>query len=676
MVAMEVLFLNNLLKATEDLGEDEILFSPVGPWTGSLRKEIGVIVEDDEEIENLTDSDFDSLIEYFGIFHKFLKMDEIFLYALKPRLILDSWNDLLGRVRKNERYLKSDISKDAELITFLGRLLGKYDLLVCNNLLTHINTLEKEFVRSIVEGEVSEKLAKGEVGKRGYYIEAIRNMVGIYELLKEPTLVASIPQSVKEKGVSGIIGHIREGNVYVESVAKRKNILTIFYADHRRKGIEIETNMSVEYDTDLVYVVFVGVHNVLSGKNYLIGFPFFKGKISKITSIFRPVISTYRGSSSFVEIKRKEKTRTGKSGFLAELKVETFEVNAFYASNFRVIEEEGKKRNIWLHEGYGNKVVQARASRSEEGREAKYNEYKICDIEVRGDGSLSVRTDYNKAIEVLIMPTFGGQDVEELREMIDKGNIVIGGRILKEYSKGSGGREVILEDKKNLGEVDKYIAYTLIKFLEKALEKAAKYKSRDSLSFTLSKEKEEEKSLIDTIKTPFIYYKARRTLESLKKIVNLCFESEGRKYHVKTHDIKDPKEMTRKAVNGALYSTGIEPDGLRGVNKSIVDVLKLISYSYPLMDRPNIESLLEKLKNLANIIFSTEDAPLDEISVLISKINPDELDKSSEHGTVPSISAVFLVEGDAIKAYVKGHGNNWQGVKRLRIGLGDIEVNI
>jgi len=669
---MEIVFVNNLLEAAKDLEDDEILFSPLGPWTGSLRKEIGVIVEDDEEIESLTDSDFDSLIEYFGIFHKFLKMDEIFLYALKPQLILDSWNDLLGRVRKNERYLKKDIPWDAELITFLGRLLGKYDLFVCNNLLTHINTLEKEFVRSIVEGEVSEKMAKGEVGKRGYYIEAIRNMVGTYELLKKPTLVASIPQSVKEKGVSGIVSHIKEGSVYVESVAKRRSILTIFYADHRRKGIEIETNMSVEYDTNRVYLVFVKFLNILSGKTYLIGFPFFKGKISKIISIFRPIISTLPNSNSFIEIKKKEENRTGKGGFLAELKVETFEVNTFYASNFEVIEEKGKRREIALHERYGNKVVQVRASRSKEGRE-EYNEYKICDIEVRGDGSFSVRTDYNKAMEVLIMPTFGGQDLEELRQTIDKGNIVISGRILREYSKGSGARDMILEDRKNLGEVDKYIAHTLIKFLKKA----AKCESWGSSSFTLSREKEEEKALMDTIKTPFIHYKTGRTLESLKKIVDLCFESEGKRYYVKTHDIKeDPKEMTRKALSGALYSTGIDPDGLRGENKSIVEVLKLISYSYPLMDRPNIESLLEKLKNMANIVFSTEVAPLDEISILISKINPDDLEVSREYDNTPSISALFLVEGDVIKAYVKGHGNNWQGVRRLRIGLGDIEVNI
>ncbi len=672
MVSMEIAFLKSFVEAAKDLKDDEILFCPLGPWTGSLRKEIGVIVEDDQEIKNLTDPDFDSLIEYFRIFHKFLKMDKIFLYALKPRLILDSWNDLLGRVKKNERYLKNDISGDAELIAFLGRLLGKYDLLVCNNLFTDINILEKEFVKSIVEGEVSEKLAKGEVGKRGYYIEEIRNMVGIYNLLKEPTLVASIPQSVKEKGVSGIIGHIREGNVYVESVAKRKNILTIFYVDQRHKGIEIETNVSVEYDTDLVYVVFVKVLNVLSGKTYIIGFPFFKGKISNITPIFRPVVST--SSNSLIEIKRKEKARTGKGGFLAELKVETFEVNTFYASDFRVIEEEGKRRKIWLYERYNGKVVQVRESRSEKGREAEYNEYKICDIEVREDGSLSVRTDYSKSMEVLITPTFGGQDVKELREMIDKGNIVIGGRILREYSggPGKGKREVMLEDKKNLGEVDKYIAYTLTDFLKKL----AKYKSWDSLPFTLYKEKEKEKSLIDTIKTPFIHYKASRTLEALKKIVSLCFESEGRRYHVKTHDIKDPKEMAQEAINGALHSTGIDPNGLRGKNKSILEVLKLISYSYPLMDRPNIESLMKKLKDLANIIFSTESAPLDEVSVLISKINPDDLERSSEYDTVPSISAVFLVEEDVIKVYVKGHGKDWQGVKRLNIGLGDIEINI
>jgi hypothetical protein len=674
---METVFASSLLEVAKDLEDDEILFCPLGPWTGSLRKEIGVIVDYDKEVENLTDSGFNSLIEYFEIFHKFTKMDEIFLYALKPRLILDSWNNLLGGVRKNERYLKKDISLDAELITFLGRLLKEYDLLVCNNLLTHISTLEKEFVKSIVEGEVSEKLAREEVGKREYYIEAIKNMVGKYELLKKPTLVASIPQSVKEKGVSGIVSHIKEGSAYVESVKKRRSIITIFYADHRRKGIEIETNMSIEYYTDRVYVVFVKFLNVLSGKTYLIGFPFFKGKISRIIPIFIPIISTHPGSGSFIEIKKREKTGTGKGGFLAELKVETFEVNIFCASDFKVVEEEGRRREIWLYEGYGGKVVRVRESENKKGRQTEQNEHKICDIEVREDGSFSVRADYNKAMEVLITPTFGGQDLEELGKAIDKGNVVIGGRILKQYSKGysrgSGAMNMILEDRKSLDEVDKYIAYTLINFLKEA----AKYKSWGSPSFTLSKEKEEEKSLMDTIKTPFIHYKTGRILESLKKIVDLCFESEGKRYYVKTHDIKeDPKEMTRKALSGALYSTGIDPDGLRGENKRIVEVLKLISYSYPLMDRPNIESLLEKLKNMANMVFSTEVAPLDEISILIRKINPDDLESSSEYGTIPSISALFLVEGDVIKAYVKGHGNNWQTVKRLRIGLEDIEVNV
>ncbi len=41
---MEVVFVNNLLETAKDLEDDEILFCPLGPWTGSLRKEIGVIV--------------------------------------------------------------------------------------------------------------------------------------------------------------------------------------------------------------------------------------------------------------------------------------------------------------------------------------------------------------------------------------------------------------------------------------------------------------------------------------------------------------------------------------------------------------------------------------------------------------------------------------------------------
>ncbi len=45
MVSMEIAFLKSFVEAAKDLKEDEILFSPVGPWTGSLRKEIGLIVE-------------------------------------------------------------------------------------------------------------------------------------------------------------------------------------------------------------------------------------------------------------------------------------------------------------------------------------------------------------------------------------------------------------------------------------------------------------------------------------------------------------------------------------------------------------------------------------------------------------------------------------------------------
>jgi hypothetical protein len=41
---MEVVFVNNLFRAAKELGEDEILISPVGLWADYIEKGIGGIV--------------------------------------------------------------------------------------------------------------------------------------------------------------------------------------------------------------------------------------------------------------------------------------------------------------------------------------------------------------------------------------------------------------------------------------------------------------------------------------------------------------------------------------------------------------------------------------------------------------------------------------------------------
>jgi len=44
-IAMEIVFLESLLEASEDLGDDEFLFCPMGLWSESYRKELGGIIE-------------------------------------------------------------------------------------------------------------------------------------------------------------------------------------------------------------------------------------------------------------------------------------------------------------------------------------------------------------------------------------------------------------------------------------------------------------------------------------------------------------------------------------------------------------------------------------------------------------------------------------------------------
>jgi hypothetical protein len=124
----------------------------------------------------------------------------------------------------------------------------------------------------------------------------------------------------------------------------------------------------------------------------------------------------------------------------------------------------------------------------------------------------------------------------------------------------------------------------------------------------------------------------------------------------------------------------VDEEGLKGEEKSIVEVSKIISYSYPLMDRLNVERVFEELKDLTGVVFSTEKVPLDEISVLVEKVNPEGLRLPDGYvAMAPSSSALFLVEGKEIKVYAKGYryeNTPYRNVKLLKIGLGDIQISI
>jgi hypothetical protein len=675
MVVMEIVFLSNLLEAAGDLEDDEILFCPMGLWSKSYRKEFGGVIENDESLRRLNDADFELYVEYFKIFnyHKFVKekMDKLFFYLLKAGSIVNSWEELFEGMRKKDRYLRNEIFMDVDLI----RYLENYDLFLYRSFDSEVNLKERELIKSIVEGEVTENLVKKEAEKKRYYLEALREIVRSGGLLKEPKLEVLIPLDVKEEGVAGLRDYIDKGKEYVEYTVEGRKVLTI--SSKGSYGLGIETNFLVEYNNDRSYVVFGKVHQDIPfgsyqvGRDYLLGLPLFKGKILQISSTFRSVYD-----NKTVVIKKRERSKEDKGKIFAELRAHSFEVRSLFVKNpgVSVFELKGTRRirKITVLDSSA-KVLQLKALERKESGEARQDGYKLCNIEVREDGRFSVETDYDNVIDVLITPIKGdGREVQELKELIDKLGIEMRGRITEEVSYSKEGiRELVLEESRSLDEVDKYIASSLYEFVKEMI----RHKVEDNFPLKLSKEKEEDKRLVETIQKGFIQYNIDRILKYFKKIVDLCFESVGRKYFIKTHSIEDPEKTAQKEV---LQIIGIDKEGLKGEEKSIVEVLKLISYSYPLMDHLSIERTLEELKGLTGIIFSTEKVPLDEIRVFIDRVNPEYLSLPNSYvAMVPSSSALFLIEGGRVKVYTKGYTRNNPmnpNAKRVGIGLGDIEI--
>jgi len=675
---MEIAFLGSLLKAAKDLKEDEILFCPMGHWARSYIKGIGGVVENDEELKSFTDYDFDFRIESFRIFgyHNFnyRRTDDLFLCVFKPGLVVSGWGEIFEGISKNGKYLKKEIFKDVESI----KVLENYDLFVYKNI-DREEKDEKDFIKSMVFGEVSDKLVEKEIGKRKYYLETISEMID--KTLREIRLVFHMPSYVIERGVAGVTEYIKEGKVYVESTVEGGKVLMVFFTGFIglfERGAQVETKLLVDYEKDKVYISFGKVYDDSTRKTYLLGVPIFKGKFSQTSSTLRSfVINPSTGSDRFLEIRKREVSKYDKGGVSADLIADSFDVRVLFLKNPSFSTFKGKKEtiiNITVPKS-NFKVLELKAIERKESGENRQDGYKLCNIEIREDGSFSLENYYNNVIEVLITPIEGeGREAQELKELIDKRSIKVRGRITKEVSYSKEGiRELVLEESGSLDDVDKYIASSLYEFVKNMI----RHRVEDNFPLELSKEKDEDKRLIETIQTGFVQYNVNRILRYFEKIVDLCFESEGRRYFIKTHSTENPEKIAHKEV---LQVTGIDKEGLKGKEKSIVEVLKLISYSYPLMDHLSIERTLEELKGLTSIVFSTEKVPLDEIRVFIDRVNPEYLSLPNGHfAMIPSSSALFLIEGGKAKVYTKGYTRNnpmKPNTKRVEIGLGDIEVSI
>ncbi len=171
---MEIVFLNSLLEVAKDLEDDEILFCPMGLWSESYRKQFGGVIEDDDELKQLTDSEFDLFIDDFRIFgynDSYYEIDNFFFYVFKPGLVSGSWEEIFEGIRGNNRYLKKEILMDMEHI----RALENYDLFVFKGNEKYLK--ERAFIKSMVNGEVKDKLVDKEKEKREFYLKAIRRTI-------------------------------------------------------------------------------------------------------------------------------------------------------------------------------------------------------------------------------------------------------------------------------------------------------------------------------------------------------------------------------------------------------------------------------------------------------------------------------------------------------------------
>jgi len=297
MVVMEIVFLNNLMEAAKDLEDDEILFCPTGRWAESYREELGGVIYNDEELLDSLTSLYFSRVENFRVFdyHKTHnnRIDDLFLCVFKPGLVISSWEDIFEVISKNGSYLRNEVLRGVESI----KALENHDLFVYKNI---VNNREKGFIKSMVAGEVSEKLVKKEIGKKKYYLEATIEIID--ETLREPQIVAFVPSRVMEKGVEGVTNYIKGSEVYVESILEGRKVLMVLFTGVSERGTEIETKLSVDYEKDKIYIAFGKVYDDFVGKTYLLGVPLFKGKIRQISSNFRYI---YGDKTTVIKARKK-----------------------------------------------------------------------------------------------------------------------------------------------------------------------------------------------------------------------------------------------------------------------------------------------------------------------------------------------------------------------------------
>lgn len=693
-ITMEIVFVGNLLEATKDLEEGEILFCPMKNWTAALEEKqledkIGGVVEDDGQVRLPTSKEAHDAKYYLlkdiiiGTMY-----DNPFFYTSNMGWMRKNWEDLSEEIKRNEKYLKKEIVEDLIYIDQLFKydyLLDTYDISGNSSTLRLI----VENTKTIVEGEVRKEIVKMEKEKEEKYIEALSLVSGSQAPIYLD-LELFLPQKVRNKGTED---YIKKEEIYKEATRGEKKVLMMlpngkFYRSDEKYYSEVSSGMEVDYylrdpkiDKSRVYVV-LGEFKIPHGKSemtYIFGFPFFRVKFSSVGFEFR---------SRSVTIRERKETEDADRVVRSRFHTKSFLVTLEYAKEPKVIEG-----------GKGMRTIETDKSLQVEirtvGRAYKAERYKVCDVEISKDGEFSVKTDYGNVYDVKI--TASDEAAKEVRKTAEEESRVF--RLVEKWTKGkktiNSGRIIeekvesptnkkkvfVLKDKKyndkENNEIDRYIKSKLEELIKNIIkeENIDSKKERDSEVISLKPDKREE--IIREIQTGFVQDKVIRNLEHLEKIEELCFESrEGEKVSINHPDTGGRREEAiKRAKEAALYGTGINVEGLGGEEKSIMEVLKLTSHSFPFLTQYSLKRILSELKEMVSLAFSKDVVPLKEVDVSIETINPSIHPLSRD----PKVLALFSIEGDKVKVYINdGEEQNIYRnmIEYVKISVGNIEIKV
>jgi len=701
---MELVIVGNLLEATKDLEEGEILFCPMRYWAKSLNHKIGGVIEDNGQVRPPTAGEFDRAMEYLILSEtKSFVYKESFFYASKPDWMRKRWEEISEKIRKNKEYLKKEIVDDLNYINPIF----KYDLFIDISNITGNNYTVKmatEKIREMVEKEVGEELIKVEMDKKEKYIEALSKALEFKLIPEEIELALVMPSKVREKGTES---YIKEGRIYEEFTKGGKEFLIvrsnkelIYSMLSFEKRNQIPDGVGLKYcfskpkiDKERIHIVLLEFRMSYEGRerNYLFGFPFFRVRFSSVNVEFR--------SRDVVIGERKELKEAG-GAVQAKLNIKNFLVTLDYAKEPEVIESTKEKRVI---EASNIIEISVEAkNRADNIYSMPPLKYSICEIEIQEDGRFSVRTDYNNIYKVQITALDkASEEANEIAEKEPKEGLswliekwtygkktINSGKITGEKAEGIVYKKKIFalkEEKYNdeeRREIDMYIKSKLGEVVKRVLkaenvvDKVSYSYQRRSLEVILLNP-EGNKELIEEIQTGLIQSKIKRNLKYLEKIEELCFESrEGERQKIKYLGLEEQKEDPKKiAEEAALYGTGINVEKLKGVNKSVTEVLKLMSYSYPFLTQYTLKKILDELKERVSSALSKDMVPLEEIEMSINTINPSISPSDSD----PKVLALFSIEGDKVKVYINdGEENRIHGriTEYVKIGMNGIEVKV